>query len=451
MEVTRTLRTDRLSKSGLTQIHLTFCWDGHRLRIGSKQRCAPKDWDARRGRVKKGYAYADAINQVLDDYTDAATAAEHEAARDNRRLTPPQMSQEIGQRYAALVAARTGVPALPAIPTAEPLGFYAEFERWIAAERGKISVRTGRPLSKDTIWTHQAVLSEIKAFAEAGKLAVTFESLTQDFYDGLRNYMLGPAGRSPRTFNTYVKRLRSFLFWAEGQELPVPPRFRKVLKLAPSYVGKDALTQAELLRVAALDFRAPDVQAYLVEAFPEPPPRTGRGGRGELTSEEHARRCEWTRDTFLLCAYTSLRHADAQELGWQHVHPEQELIKKQLNKTTVVGLIPYLDDDVFRPVALLESYRPLGLATCLPFVRDPWLYLPHITQLARITRLKLGMHVGRKTYATLKIYQGVPARLVMLATGHQTEAQFNVYLGIDEQELLASHRQTARRLPKQAA
>ena len=71
--------------------------------------------------------------------------------------------------------------------------------------------------------------------------------------------------------------------------------------------------------------------------------------------------------------------------------------------------------------------------------------------LSRITRLKLGMHVGRKTYATLKIYQGVPARLVMLATGHQTETQFNVYLGIGEQELLASHRKTARRLPGEQA
>jgi hypothetical protein len=60
------------------------------------------------------------------------------------------------------------------------------------------------------------------------------------------------------------------------------------------------------------------------------------------------------------------------------------------------------------------------------------------------------MHVGRKIYATLIVYQGVPKSLVMLATGHQTKAQFNVYLGIDEQELLASHRQTARRLPQQA-
>ncbi|GAB3639349.1 hypothetical protein GCM10027422_49400 [Hymenobacter arcticus] len=153
---------------------------------------------------------------------------------------------------------------------------------------------------------------------------------------------------------------------------------------------------------------------------------------------------------FLLCAYTSLRHGDAQELGWQHVFPEQRLLKKLLHKTTITGLIPYLYDDVFRPVALLTKYAPLQLATCLPFVRDPWLYLPHVAHLSGRTRLKLGMHTGRKTYATLKVYQGVPNSLVMLATGHQTESQFNVYLGINRQELLDSYRQTARRLPKAA-
>jgi integrase len=233
----------------------------------------------------------------------------------------------------------------------------------------------------------------------------------------------------------------------------VPPRITKVLRLASSYVGVEALTQAELLRIAAIDFTLPTVQAYLATTFPEPPAKAaGSGGRNALTSADHAQRTQWTRDTFLLCAYTSLRHADAQELGWQHVFPEQELIKKLLNKTNITALIPYLDDDVFQPVALLERYRALGAgATCLPFVRDPWKYLPHVAALARVTRLKLGMHVGRKTYATLKVYEGVPKSLVMLATSHQTEAQFNVYLGIDEQELLDSHRKTARRLPGQAA
>jgi hypothetical protein len=74
-----------------------------------------------------------------------------------------------------------------------------------------------------------------------------------------------------------------------------------------------------------------------------------------------------------------------------------------------------------------------------------------VAALAPITRLKLGMHVGRKTYATLKVYQGIPKSLVMLATGHQTEKQFNEYLGINEEELVASHRQTARLLPRKSA
>jgi integrase len=453
MEVTRQLRTDRLNKLGLAPIMLTVCWAGHRLRLGSGQRCLPKHWDDKRQHIKeKPDAYAGPINQALDDYTSAAHTAEREAAQLGQVLTPAQMRAAIERGYAALVAQRAGRVELPPTPAAAPLTFFDHFDRWIEKEKQKISVRTGRKLSRDTIWTHQAVRDEIKAFGAATGLVITFEGLGTDFYDGLRDFMLGTRGRSPRTFNTYIKRLRSFLFWAENQGLPVPARISKVLRLAQSYVGVEALTQAELLRVAAIDFTLPTVQAYLATAFPEPPAKAaGSGGRNALTSAEHAQRCAWTRDTFLLCAYTSLRHADAQELGWQHVFTEQELIKKLLNKTNITALIPYLDDDVFRPVALLERYRTLGLATCLPFVRDPWRYLPHVAALARLTRLKLGMHVGRKTYATLKVYQGIPKSLVMLATGHQTEKQFNEYLGINEEELLASHRQTARRLPRLSA
>jgi integrase len=452
MEVTRQLRSDALNKLGLAPIQLTLCWANQRLRMGSGQRCLPKHWDERRQHVKdKTDSYAGPINQALDDYTSVAQAAERDALQFGQVLTPVQLRAEVERRYASLVAERAGRVELPLTPAAAPLTFFDHFDRWIEKERQKISVRTGRKLSRDTIWTHQAVRDEIKAFGEAANFDVTFESLGTDFYDGLRDFMLGTRGRSPRTFNTYVKRLRSFLFWAENQGLPVPARISKVLRLAQSYVGIEALTQAELLRVATIDFTLPTVQAYLATAFPEPPAKAaGSGGRNALTSADHAQRTAWTRDTFLLCAYTSLRHADAQELGWQHVFPEQELIKKLLNKTNITALIPYLDDDVFQPVALLDSYRPLGLATCMPFVRDPWLYLPHVAALARITRLKLGMHVGRKTYATLKVYQGIPKSLVMLATGHQTEKQFNEYLGINEEELIASHRQTARRLPQRS-
>ena len=444
MEVTRQLRLNQPDKNGLVQIQMTCHWSGERLRLSTGQKCLPKHWDARRSQVReRPDAYASDVNQVLDDYEAAARATLH--AAQGAPVSEEAMRAGIAEQLQRLRDERAGRVSVPAPPT-PVLSFLDHYARWVEAERHKVSARTGRPLSRDTIWTHEAVGRELLGMSEHYKTPLSFEGLSKQFYDNLRNYMLGVAGRSPRTFNTYVKRLRSFLFWAEEQGLPVPERFRKVLKLAPSYVGVDALTQDEVLRIAAIDFQAPATRTYLASAFPEPPPRQGRGGRGERSSAAHAERCEWTRDLLLLCTYTSLRHGDAAELGWQHVLPEQRLIKKLLSKTDIVGLIPYLDDDVFRPVALLESYRPLNLPTCLPFVRDPWLYLPHVAALARLTRLKLGLHVGRKTYATLKVYQGVPKSLVMLATGHQTEAQFNEYLGINEQELLASHEQTARRV-----
>ena len=54
--------------------------------------------------------------------------------------------------------------------------------------------------------------------------------------------------------------------------------------------------------------------------------------------------------------------------------------------------------------------------------------------------------MDRKTFATLKIYQGVPRSQVMMATGHQTEANFNRYLGIDEKEFMEVYRRTARKV-----
>lgn len=66
-----------------------------------------------------------------------------------------------------------------------------------------------------------------------------------------------------------------------------------------------------------------------------------------------------------------------------------------------------------------------------------------------MSRLKLSSACTRGPQrATLKVYRGVPKLLVMLATGHQTEAQFNVYLGIDEPEMLDSRR-TDGALPPQ--
>jgi hypothetical protein len=101
-------------------------------------------------------------------------------------------------------------------------------------------------------------------------------------------------------------------------------------------------------------------------------------------------------------------------------------------------------------VALIEKYRALQLPTCLPVGLHLDAYLPLVAELAGLTRIPLTSKVGRKTFVTLKLAQGVPRTTVMQATGHKTEKSFNRYAGIDEQELVESYRKTARRVPGQA-
>ena len=99
-----------------------------------------------------------------------------------------------------------------------------------------------------------------------------------------------------------------------------------------------------------------------------------------------------------------------------------------------------------KPVALVEKYAPMALSTCLPYVPTLDDYLPHLSKLIGIGRVQITSRIGYKTFATLKIHQGMPKSQVMLATSHTTEKSFNRYLGIDEQELVNIYRRTARRL-----
>jgi hypothetical protein len=150
-----------------------------------------------------------------------------------------------------------------------------------------------------------------------------------------------------------------------------------VLRLVPGYVGVEALTEAELLNVAALNLRTPAVLALVTARVPL------TYERRSLAPDEHLERLNWVRDKFLLCAYTGLRLFDADRLAPEHV--QGDLSRMRAGKTDVICRVPLVDDDVFKPQALLAQYAPLGLATYLPWVRDPWKYLPLVQELSGIT------------------------------------------------------------------
>ncbi|MBO3270788.1 phage integrase SAM-like domain-containing protein [Hymenobacter defluvii] len=449
MVVTREFRRDAIGKNGIASIRVVFCWNGHRLRLASSEKCHQAHWNEKKQEVKdKPNAYATQRNLVLENWTKAGKGAYQDALARGRQLTPPEMKAEILRRYALLAAGidaePEGGPGLPPLAPQAP-EFLATMDEWLEHQARKISLASGRRLNKKTVTALRRTRNELQRLAAHQGTPLTFADMSPAFYAAFRDYVLDVRGHSINTFGDHIKRLKSFLSWAEDQDITVNRRYRK-FESPENYQGVDALTQRELLTLAALDLDTPAVHAYVDLHLVERPRASAdhRGGRNLLTHAQHLERLQHTRDKLLQCCYFGLRLGDADRLAPEHLAGEVARIRA--SKTGVLCVIPYFDDDVFKPVSLVESYADQDLATCLPYVRQLERYLPHLQRLSGLKRVKLTSRIGRKTFATLKIYQGVPKAQVMLATGHQTERSFNRYLGIDEQELIEAYRKTARRV-----
>ncbi|MDO7853194.1 tyrosine-type recombinase/integrase [Hymenobacter convexus] len=441
MEVTRQLLAERASKKGLARIQLTFCWAGQRLRLSSGQKVAPRDWDARQHRAKaKPGTFLGDVNTVLQRYTDAATAVEHEAKMRGQVLGKDAMRAAIEERFEQLTREAAGLPDVPAPPTPAPRTVAEEMAHWVeTVVAARISRRTGRPIATKVVQNHRRAAADLASFAAAWPQPLTYPGIDARFNEAFRNHLLGVLGRGPGTYNHYLGLLRAFLLWAVLEGHPVNPRFKEVLQPVEHHTFVESFTEDEVLAIAAIDFTSPAVRAYVQAQFPE---QASAGIRRMITTEEHLRRLWLTRDKFLLCTYTALRIGDADRLTPRQLHGDVARVKA--GKTGVTCIIPLVDDHVFQPARLLALHAGSDPRWCLPRVTFPYLYLPHVQHLAGITRLPVLFHTGRKTFATLKVAQGVPRSQVMMTTGHQTEASFNHYLGVNEAELLDWYRRTAR-------
>ena len=458
MEVTRQLRLDLLTKKGFAPIQLTFCWNGNRLRKGSGEKCEPRHWNPKREEVKAASGnFAAETNRILDRYTQAAQAAYKAAAESRLALDKSQMGAEIARRYALLAtgdedqAESPEVLLLPEVEVAPP-SLFDHYNQWLGEQTRKTSNQTGKGLSKsylDSLANSRAVLAD---FAEQTGELLAFEGIDHAWYGRFSEFFYkGDWGISVNTFGKHVRHIKSFLAWAEDRELPVNRKYRK-FEAPDEYIGADALTQDELLRLAAVDFRTEAARTYVQQQFEglDPALRAQAGSKKSMRLSqadphrvaERLRMLEWSRDKLLECCYFGLRISDADKLSPRQIN--DHLVRLRATKTRKECFIPYFDDDVFKPVALVEKYVTLGLPTCLPIVNGLSDYLPHVQQLAGLTRFKLTSKVGRKTFVTLKISQGVPRAQVMQATGHRTESSFNRYLGVVEQELVDTFRKTAR-------
>jgi hypothetical protein len=262
MKLTRQLRLDALATDDTAPIQLTISWEGNRLRVGTRAVVKPEHWDekAQLVKVQRGTPH-ESINPRLNRASEAAADAQALATRQGRKLPKDELKAAVDAALQLTpVAPEPTAPALPAQAT----DFESLQAEWIPEHSRRPRQGSGRPLSKTAVAGLWATNAHLVQYQQARGTVLRVESMDLSFYQDFLTYVVDELGQSVNTFGKHIDRLKAFLTWCEEKDLPVHRHYRRVV--ATRKRGRvDALTEAELRRVAGLNFKDTDTRTRLLE------------------------------------------------------------------------------------------------------------------------------------------------------------------------------------------
>jgi integrase len=159
------------------------------------------------------------------------------------------------------------------------------------------------------------------------------------------------------------------------------------------------------------------------------------------------KRLAQVRDVFCFACTTGLRYSDLAQLKREHIKSDEiRITVKKTKEQLSVPLNPYSK-------AILAKYKAMHRP--LPVISNQKLndYIKELCKIAGISELVeivrfrgtkreaitykkyelIGVHTGRKTFATLSLEKGMSAEEVMTITGHRDYQSFKRYVKITEQ------------------
>jgi integrase/recombinase XerD len=388
MTITFERRTDRPDAAGRCTIHLRAYFDNQRLRFATRERCLATEWHAERNQFRRSFAGAQEANEYLQSLCDRLHAHYRQLRAAGVVITPEVLK-------AVLAPPVVAPPVVEAeVPVVWLTDLYVDYQAALLA-RGNLA---------QSLESVASTLVHLKGLEKSLKKRLQLGDYDLATHDKFLAYLRGTRKLAQNTVCKTVKHVKAFLRYVrEDRRMPVAVEARE-MKIKWTDVEKVYLNAAEL---------------SLLENAMLPSSLVG------------------TRDAFLFCCYTGLRHSDLSALSTANVKTwDGSRILRLTQTKTRTAVSIYLTPPA---AALLDKYEGTR-AHLLPSTSNQVMNrnLKRIAQLAGLREMVevvtieegkvvkrqqpkhelLSMHTARHTFAVLSLMRGLPVAVLQKILGH---------------------------------
>jgi integrase len=283
--------------------------------------------------------------------------------------------------------------------------------------------------AKGSLSVYKALKSHLEAYQRHTGKKITFDLIDFQFFEMFQSFLISHRKLNNTTVAKQLSTVKTFLNYARVRGIEVGTNY-KDFKIKRESLEVIALTNDEFEKLYHLDLSG-------------------------------NKRLQQVRDVFCFACSTGLRYSDLEQLKREHIKEDEiRLTVKKTKEQLSIPLTPY-------STAILNKYK--DQARPLPVISNQKLnqYLkgwdedvkgkvkhnPGLCELAgineqiEIVRYRgakreaivypkyelIGVHTGRKTFATLSLEKGMSAEEVMSITGHRDYQSFKRYVKVTEQ------------------
>lgn len=396
MQVSFSLRKEKVDKNGLMPVLMTISFNSVRIRKTVKGvKSLPKHWKAREQRIKpslknENYNYHIEYNKVVDEKEDEIKKLFRYILLKNIHPTKDYILEKL----------ENGLDKVNLTHQ-----FFPSFEEF---KDSSMSTKTAR-----TIKSYVTTINFLKDFESYSGTKLIFDSIDSSFFEKLQDYTFLERKNKNSYFSFIIKVLKTFMNWSLDKEYHNNLKYKK-FKAREDETEIIYLTMDELMRLYKYDFESD--------------------------------RLNQVRDMYVFNSVTGLRISDYKALKPSNVKKDHLLVTIQKTKAinTKIPLNKFSKE-------ILKKYKGT-IHEPLPIISDQKFnkYIKECCQIVEINTLitktrfvgqkrvemtvpkykLITSHTARKTFVTNSLILGMKEMVVRNITGHKKEESFRRYVKI---------------------